>query len=192
MKIKALLTLVIAFSSVQVFSETAYEIKTSHGTIKIKTFDEQAEESSKNFAKYVEDKFYDGTIFHRVIPGFMIQGGGMTASMEEKKNRPPIKNEAKNKIKNTRGTLAMARTGVVDSATSQFFINLADNEFLNHKSEEQYGYAVFGEVTSGMDVVDKIAKEKTGDKNGHQNVPLKPVTIKSIKKLGDKAKKKKG
>lgn len=180
---KLILTVFLVIAGFFAQAETNYEIKTSEGSFKIKTYDDRAEESSKNFKKYVEDKFYDGTIFHRVIPGFMVQGGGMTPDMTEKKTRPPIKNEAKNKVKNTRGTLAMARTGIVDSATSQFFVNLVDNEFLDHKSENQYGYAVFGEVTSGMDVIDKIAKLKTEDKSGHQNVPKKPVIIQSIKKV---------
>ena len=133
--------------------------------------------------EYVNSKFYDGLVFHRVIPGFMIQGGGMTSDMKEKETRSPIKIESDNGLKNTRGTLAMARTQVPDSATSQFFINLVDNPFLDFKAKTVagYGYAVFGKVTKGMDVVDKIAKVQTGTKGFHQDVPLTPVTIKSIR-----------
>ena len=133
--------------------------------------------------EYVNSKFYDGLIFHRVIPGFMIQGGGMTSDMKEKATRNPIKIESDNGLKNMRGTLAMARTQVPDSATSQFFINLVDNPFLDFKAKTTagYGYAVFGKVTKGMDIVDSIAKVKTGTKGFHQDVPLTPVIIKSIR-----------
>lgn len=168
-----------------IFAATSYEIKTTMGTIEIELEDEKAPISTKNFEKYVEDKYYDGTIFHRVIDGFMIQGGGMTADMKEKKPRPPIENEAKkSKLKNKRGTLAMARTNDINSATSQFFINVKDNEFLDHQSEKQFGYAVFGKVTKGMDVVDKIKSVKTGEKNEMKDVPVEPVSIESIKKVG--------
>jgi cyclophilin family peptidyl-prolyl cis-trans isomerase len=128
---------------------------------------------------------YDGTIFHRVIPGFMIQGGGMEPGMAEKDTHEPIKNEAKNGLKNDRGTLAMARTNVVDSATGQFFINLKDNDFLNHQPgpASAYGYAVFGKVTEGMDVIDKIAKVKTGVRRPHADVPLEDVVITSVRRI---------
>lgn len=151
-------------------------IKTSHGDIGVELLDEKAPISCENFRQYVADKHFDGTIFHRVIPNFMIQGGGMDETMSPKPTRDPIKNEADNGEKNLRGTLAMARTGVVDSATSQFFINLKDNDFLDHGGRD-FGYAVFAKVSSGMDVVDTIAGVATGNKGGHQDVPLDAVTI---------------
>jgi cyclophilin family peptidyl-prolyl cis-trans isomerase len=151
-------------------------IKTSHGDITVELFEEQAPISSENFRRYANDGHFDGTIFHRVIPNFMIQGGGMDESMNGKPTRDPIKNEAKNGESNLRGTLAMARTGVVDSATSQFFINLKDNDFLNNSARD-FGYAVFGRVSDGMDVVDTIAAVPTGNRDGHQDVPLDAVTI---------------
>jgi cyclophilin family peptidyl-prolyl cis-trans isomerase len=139
-------------------------------------YQKEAPISVENFLRYVDDKHFDGTIFHRVIPGFMIQGGGLTADMASKKTRQPIKNEATNGMKNERGSLSMARTNDVNSATSQFFVNLKDNEFLDHKPGS-YGYAVFGRVIEGMDVVDKIAAVKTGGRKGHQDVPVEDVTI---------------
>ena len=151
-------------------------IKTSHGDISVELFEEQAPISCENFRQYVTDGHFNGTIFHRVIPNFMIQGGGMDADMNDKPTRDPIKNEADNGVKNERGTLAMARTGVVDSATSQFFINLRDNDFLNHGGRD-FGYAVFGKVADGMDVVDAIAAVPTGNSGFHQDVPLETVTI---------------
>lgn len=151
-------------------------IKTSHGNISVELFEEKAPVSCENFRQYVADGHFNGTIFHRVIPNFMIQGGGMDADMNSKPTRDPIKNEADNGEGNARGTLAMARTNVVDSATSQFFINLRDNDFLNHGGRD-FGYAVFGRVTDGMDVVDAIAAVATGNSGGHQDVPLEPVTI---------------
>lgn len=157
-------------------------IETSLGNIEVELNAEKAPISVANFLKYVDKKHYDGLIFHRVIKDFMIQGGGMNEKMEEKKNDAPIKNEATNGLKNDRGTLAMARTSVVDSATSQFFINTVDNGFLNHTSPDPrgYGYAVFGKVTSGMDVVDKIRAVPTGSSMGMADVPKTPVVIKSI------------
>jgi cyclophilin family peptidyl-prolyl cis-trans isomerase len=134
-------------------------------------------------SRYVTDGYFEETIFHRVIPNFMIQGGGLTADMSRKKTRAPIKNEAANGEKNVRGTLAMARTGDVDSATSQFFINLQDNAFLDH-SDRDYGYAVFAIVADGMDVVDKIAALPTGNSGGHQDVPSEPVTIVAVRAEG--------
>jgi peptidyl-prolyl cis-trans isomerase A (cyclophilin A) len=154
---------------------------TSLGEITIELNTEKAPISVKNFLDYVDDGFYDGTIFHRVIPNFMIQCGGMDAEMAEKDNNKPIKNEADNGLKNVRGTLAMARTQVVDSATSQFFINLNDNNFLDHGGRD-FGYAVFGKVVDGMDVVDKIAQVETGMSRGHSDVPLAAVLIESIKR----------
>ena len=151
-------------------------IVTNQGDIVVELFEESAPISSENFKQYVTDGFYAETVFHRVIPNFMIQGGGMTANMNRKETRAPIKNEAANGEKNLRGTLAMARTGEVDSATSQFFINLRDNAFLDH-GDRDYGYAVFGRVTDGMDIVDAIAAVNTGTVAGQQDVPLEPVTI---------------
>jgi len=155
------------------------KLETTKGTITVELDAEKAPKTVENFIKYVEDGFYDGIIFHRVIPGFMIQTGGMLPDMSEKPNREAIKNEANNGLKNDRGTLAMARTPNPHSASSQFFINLKDNDFLNFTSESQagWGYAVFGKVIDGMDVVDEIAKVKTGNQAGHQDVPLEPVTI---------------
>lgn len=147
-------------------------IETSKGDIVVELFEEQAPLSSANFMQYASDGFFDNTVFHRVIPNFMIQGGGMTEDMSSKKTRAPIKNEAANGLKNVRGTLAMARTGQVDSATSQFFINVVDNDFLDHKGQSNYGYAVFGRVDSGMDVVDAIAAV---DLNGE--TPVEDVVL---------------
>ena len=151
-------------------------IKTNHGDISVELFDEKAPISCDNFRQYAKDGHFAGTIFHRVIPNFMIQGGGMDENMTSKPTRDPIKNEADNGERNVRGTLAMARTMVVDSATSQFFINLNDNDFLNNGTRD-FGYAVFGKVTDGMDVVDAIAAVPTGNKGGHQDVPNETVHI---------------
>ncbi len=155
-------------------------IVTSQGDIVVELFDESAPISSENFRQYVTDGFYADTVFHRVISNFMIQGGGMTADMNKKETRAPITNEAVNGEKNLRGTLAMARTGEVDSATSQFFINLRDNAFLDH-GDRDYGYAVFARVTDGMDIVDAIAGVNTGTVAGQQDVPLEPVTIVEVR-----------
>ena len=154
-------------------------LKTTHGDIKIELDAEKAPISTENFLQYVQDGHFDGTVFHRVMPGFMIQGGGFTADMNQKPTRGEIKNEATNGLTNERGTLAMARTNVVDSATAQFFINLVDNTSLNHTAatSQGYGYAVFGRVTEGMDVVDQIAQVPTGSSGQHQNVPTEPVVI---------------
>ena len=151
-------------------------IKTNHGDISVELFDEKAPISAENFRQYVTDAHFDGTIFHRVIPNFMIQGGGMDVDMNSRGTRDPIKNEADNGEKNSRGTLAMARTGAVDSATSQFFINLSENNFLDHGGRD-FGYAVFGRVSDGMGVVDTIAAVQTGSQGGHQDVPVETVTI---------------
>jgi len=155
------------------------KIKTTSGDIEIKLYEEEAPISSENFKNYVKDGFFEGTIFHRVIPNFMVQGGGMTENMENKSTNAPIKNEANNGKKNLRGTLAMARTMEIDSATSQFFINLVDNSFLDH-GDRDFGYAVFGEVTDGMDIVDEIASTATGSKMGHQDVPTEPIMITEV------------
>ena len=150
--------------------------ETSLGGFTLELDADKAPETVANFLQYVDDGFFDGLIFHRVIPGFMVQGGGLDASMDQKSGRAPIKNEAKNGLRNDRGTIAMARTNNINSATSQFFINLVDNEFLNH-SPGNYGYAVFGKVIDGMDVVDKIRTAEVSNQGIHQNVPVKPITI---------------
>ena len=157
-------------------------METSKGTITQALDDEKAPETVKNFLQYAKDGHYDGTIFHRVIDGFMIQGGGFTKDMNQKATREPIRNEAMNGLKNKRGTIAMARTMVVDSATSQFFINLVDNDFLDFQNPtpQGFGYAVFGAVTDGMDVVDAIAKAKTGSVGPYQNVPEEAIVIRKV------------
>jgi cyclophilin family peptidyl-prolyl cis-trans isomerase len=160
-------------------------LETDKGKIVIELYPDKAPKTVKNFLDYVDAGQYTNTIFHRVIPGFMIQGGGMTVSMKEKPTRPPIKNEADNGLKNERGTLAMARTQVPDSATAQFFINTVDNDFLNFKdkSVQGWGYTVFAKVTEGMDVVDAISKVKTGNRGGHQDVPVDTVVIIKAERL---------
>lgn len=155
-------------------------IVTTLGDIAIELFEDTAPISSANFKQYAVDGHFADTIFHRVIPNFMIQGGGMASDMSPKPTRAPIKNEADNGQKNLRGTLAMARTSQVDSATSQFFVNLRDNDFLDHGSRD-FGYAVFGKVVDGMDVVDAIARVETGNRAGHQDVPLEPITILEVR-----------
>ena len=157
-------------------------METSMGTITLELDDAKAPETVANFVQYAKDGHYDGTIFHRVIDGFMIQGGGFTKNMNQKETREPIRNEAMNGLKNLRGTIAMARTMVVDSATSQFFINLVDNSFLDFQNPtpQGFGYAVFGKVVDGMDVVDQIAKVKTGFSGPHQNVPEEAIVIKKV------------
>ncbi len=164
------------------------EMQTSHGTIEIELFEDKAPLSTKNFLQYVDDKFYDNTVFHRVISTFMVQGGGFTEKMEQKKTRATIKNEATNGLKNETGTLAMARTPDPHSASSQFFINVVDNSFLDHRdtTDAGYGYAVFGKVKSGMHVVNRIKEVRTGNRAGHQNVPMDTVLIKSISRKAKK------
>jgi cyclophilin family peptidyl-prolyl cis-trans isomerase len=159
-------------------------METSMGKVEIELDGEKAPISTKNFLRYADENFYAGTIFHRVIKDFMIQGGGFTKDMNQKPVHDPIKNEAANGLKNTRGTLAMARTSVVDSATAQFFINTVDNSFLNYSSPDPrgYGYAVFGHVISGMDVVDKIRAAATTTKSGMGDVPVEAIEIKSMKR----------
>jgi peptidyl-prolyl cis-trans isomerase A (cyclophilin A) len=154
-------------------------LATSLGDITVQLDPEKAPKTVANFLDYVKSGHYDGTVFHRVMDGFMIQGGGFTADMAQKPTRAPIPLEAKNGLKNERGTVAMARTAVADSATSQFFINVVDNSRLDYPSPDGNGYAVFGRVVAGMDVVDKIRKVETGSKGGHQNVPVTPVLIRS-------------
>jgi cyclophilin family peptidyl-prolyl cis-trans isomerase len=160
------------------------EMETSLGTIVLELYPEAAPETVKNFLDYVDSGFYAGTIFHRVIRDFMIQGGGFTKDMRKKKTRPPIKNEAHNRLRNLRGTIAMARTRELHSATAQFFINVQDNRSLDHRSNStaEYGYAVFGRVISGMDVVDKIRKVKTTSKKRYNDVPEEPVVIQSVRR----------
>lgn len=157
------------------------KLETTFGSIEIKLDSTNTPITAENFSNYVKEGFYDGLIFHRVIKGFMIQGGGFNQDMQEKASRPSIKNEADLGGSNLRGTIAMARTPDPDSASSQFFINLADNKFLDHRSKSMdgWGYCVFGEVTSGMEVVDKIAEQATGTRSGHQDVPLENVIITS-------------
>jgi peptidyl-prolyl cis-trans isomerase B (cyclophilin B) len=154
-------------------------LETSHGNIVIELDADKAPETVKNFLSYVNDGFFDGTIFHRVIPNFMIQGGGFTTDMVQKKTEAPIKNEADNGLSNDRGTIAMARTNDPHSATAQFFINHNDNAFLNHSAPtaQGWGYCVFGKVTEGMDTVDAIAAVKTGNDSGHADVPVETVII---------------
>ena len=174
--------------STQIFALSNMQIKTSMGTIDIELYDDKAPISVKNFESYVKSNFYNGTIFHRVIPGFMIQGSGFETNMVEKKTQASIKNESNNGLQNTRGTLAMARTNDPNSATSQFFINLTDNAFLN-KTSSNPGYAVFGKVTKGMEIVDKISKVPTGNYGMHENVPNHPVKIISIQTVNTNVKK---
>jgi peptidyl-prolyl cis-trans isomerase B (cyclophilin B) len=159
-------------------------METSEGTIKIELWPDKAPKTVANFLSYVDEKFYDDTIFHRVIANFMIQGGGFTPDMIQKSTHAPVKNEARADVKNVRGTIAMARTGVVDSATAQFFINTVDNPFLDHAGEtpRSFGYAVFGKVIDGMDVVDKIRKVAIANRGPFENVPVEPVVIKSIRR----------
>ena len=162
------------------------DVKTSMGNIRVELYPAKAPKSVENFLQYVKDGHYNGTIFHRVIPGFMVQGGGMTADMAQKPTRAPIPIESKNGLKNDVGWLAMARTSDPNSATSQFFINVNDNGFLNYPGQDGNGYTVFGKVVDGMDVVNKIVAVPTGNKGMHQNVPQKPVVIESITVVGAK------
>jgi peptidyl-prolyl cis-trans isomerase B (cyclophilin B) len=190
MKIKlivlaTLVTWAIAGISMAAAANPKVEMETSKGKIVIELFPEKAPETVKNFLNYVEAKFYDGTIFHRVIPNFMIQGGGFTSDMKTKSAGAPIKNEADNGLKNERGTIAMARTGDPHSATAQFFINAVNNDFLNHKSKTQqgWGYVVFGKVITGMDVVDAISAVKTVTRGSYRDVPAETIEIRSARVL---------
>jgi cyclophilin family peptidyl-prolyl cis-trans isomerase len=157
------------------------QFKTSQGEFTVELYPREAPITVENFLQYVTDGFFDGTIFHRVVPGFVIQGGGLTPGMEAKQTRAPITNEARNGLRNERGTLSMARTNDVNSATSQFFVNLKDNAFLDNKPGN-FGYAVFGKVTAGMDVIDKIAKVRTGRVKGYDDAPLDTVAIESARR----------
>jgi peptidyl-prolyl cis-trans isomerase A (cyclophilin A) len=162
------------------------DLKTSAGTIRLELYPAKAPKSVENFLQYVRDGHYDGTIFHRVIPGFMVQGGGMTKDMAQKKTRAPIPIESKNGLKNELGTVAMARTSDPNSATSQFFINVNNNGFLDYPGADGHGYTVFGKVVGGMDVVNKIVAVPTGNQGMHQNVPRTPVIIESASVVGGK------
>ncbi len=160
---------------------------TTVGPITLELDTDNAPKTVDNFLSYVADGFYDGTIFHRVIDNFMIQGGGFTADMEQKDTKAPVENEANNGLRNNRGTIAMARTQDPHSATAQFFINVQDNDFLNHTGEniQGWGYAVFGKVTDGEDVLDKIRCVQTGGQGGHQDVPIEPIIIESVTLIGE-------
>ena len=182
-KLLAMLTLLpVLVSGVQA-EPVNVEMETSMGTISLELDQDKAPDTVANFLQYVDDEYYNGTIFHRVIKNFMIQGGGLTADMNKKETRKPVKNEAKNGLKNVRGSIAMARTNTPHSATSQFFINHKDNANLDYPNPDGWGYAVFGRVTSGMDVVDAIADSPTGVRNGRRDVPTEVITIISIKRL---------
>ncbi len=180
----ALLTAPLALSA-----NPKVELKTTMGSVVIELYPENAPKTVENFLQYVKDGFYDGTIFHRVMPGFMAQGGGFTRSMQEKKTRPAIRNEAGNGLRNAVGTVAMARTKDPHSATAQFFVNVAENDFLDFKSADEagYGYTVFGRVATGMDVVQKMVKVPTTTVGQHQNVPRQPVIIESARLLSEAA-----
>ncbi len=156
--------------------------ETSLGSFTVELDTKSAPVSSENFLRYVDDGHFDGTVFHRVIPGFMIQGGGFAADMSQKPTRKPIANEAANGLRNRRGSLAMARTNDINSATAQFFVNLVDNDFLDHRPGN-FGYAVFGHVTEGMDVIDRIAAVKTGRRQGHDDVPVEPVVVTAARRV---------
>lgn len=162
-------------------------LKTSLGDITIELFEKEAPLSTKNFIEYAESGHYDGTIFHRIIDGFMIQGGGFSADMRQKKTNAPIKNESSNGLENKKYTLAMARTSAPDSATSQFFINTVDNDFLDRKkARDGVGYAVFGKVVDGIEVVDKMSRVKTTTKSGMQDVPVETISIEKVERVKDK------
>jgi cyclophilin family peptidyl-prolyl cis-trans isomerase len=185
------LPLVLAAAHAALAADPRVELRTNQGTIVIELYPGKSPKTVANFLQYVKDGHYDGTVFHRVIPGFMIQGGGLDKELREKPTRAPVENEAANGLKNDYGTLAMARTPDPNSAKGQFFINVKDNAFLNFRepTPQGYGYAVFGKVVSGMDVVEKIARVPTGDARGHQNVPRDPVIIESATVVAAAAKK---
>lgn len=181
-----LLILLVCATVVPALAKEVVVIETNKGEIKVELDEVKAPISVKNFLSYVDKGYYKETIFHRVIANFMIQGGGLNEELQPKPpSNAPIKNEAGNGLKNVRGTIAMARTGIVDSATSQFFINLVDNDFLNHKDESSsgFGYAVFGKVIDGMDVVDKIGAGATGMRNRFRDVPVETVVIKDVRRV---------
>jgi len=185
--ILSILGLLIALPTLNQADQTNPKVimKTGKGDITIELYADKAPITVKNFLSYVDEKFYDGTIFHRVIKGFMIQGGGLTPDLQKKSTKPPIKNEATNGLKNKKGTIAMARTPVIDSATCQFFINHVDSSFLDHRDNtpEGFGYCVFGKVIKGLDVVDAIANVKTMSRRGQMNVPSETITIISIHRI---------
>lgn len=178
----ALCSLTVVAPAALAVGVTHVMLTTSAGNIELALDSQKAPVSTKNFIDYVNSGYYNNTVFHRVIPGFMVQGGGFTADMQQKTAKAPIKNEADNGLRNLRGTISMARTADKDSATSQFFLNVADNAFLDH-GQRDFGYAVFGKVVKGMDVVDKIAQAPTGNVGPYQNVPSKPIVILSAKVL---------
>jgi peptidyl-prolyl cis-trans isomerase A (cyclophilin A) len=156
--------------------------ETSHGAFTVELFPKEAPQTVENFLRYVDEGHYDGTVFHRIVPGFVIQGGGLSGDFSNRKTRAPVRNEAHNGLKNLRGTLSMARTSDIHSATSQFFVNLADNAFLDHGPRD-YGYAVFARVSDGMDVIDRIAGVRTGTRKGYQDAPLEDVVIMSARRV---------
>lgn len=180
------LLLALMFAPAALAANPKVEMKTTLGTIVIELYPENAPKTVENFLQYVKDGFYDGTIFHRVIPGFMAQGGGFTPNLQLKPTRPAIRNEAGNGLRNATGTVAMARTADPHSATAQFFINVAENDFLDFKSADDkgYGYTVFGRVSSGMDVVQKMIQVPTATAGPHQNVPRQPIIIERARLLG--------
>lgn len=183
MKLKTLFIGILVFCGISLYAANPVVVmKTSMGDVEIELYPDKAPATVTNFLSYVDKKFYNGTIFHRVIGNFMIQGGGFTRGMNQKATSSPVKNEAGNKLSNTRGTIAMARTQDPHSATAQFFINVVDNRFLDYRSPapEEFGYCVFGRVTKGMDVVDKIRSVETGNRGMFQNVPVSDVVIISI------------
>ena len=177
---KLLATLSLLFSTTVFAANPQVEMKTSFGTITLELYSDKAPKTVENFLQYAKEGHFKGTVFHRVIPGFMIQGGGFDKTLRQKPTRPPIENEAINGLKNGIGTIAMARTSDPHSASAQFFINVADNAALNH-APTNFGYAVFGKVTKGMDVINKIVVVPTGNRGGHQNVPMEEVMIEDVK-----------
>lgn len=185
---KKLLVLLCAFclSLPALAANPLVELKTNQGLIVLELDAVKAPKTTENFLQYVKDGFYNGTVFHRVIDNFMIQGGGFEAGMKEKSTRAPIQNEAKNGLKNVAGSIAMARTADPHSASAQFFINLVDNTALNYPSRDGWGYAVFGKVVQGLEIVQKIGKVATGNANGHQNVPTTPIIVESATLLPEK------
>lgn len=170
-----------AYASLGLAANPIVEMRTNQGTIELELFEDKAPKSVANFLEYVRSGHYDGTVFHRVISGFMIQGGGFDGNLRQKPTRPPIENEAKNGLRNEAGTIAMARTSNPHSASAQFFINLVANTFLDHPGQDGWGYAVFGKVTKGFDVVEKIGRTPTGIAGGMRDVPQQPVTIESVR-----------
>ena len=192
MSVKVLILCFVVFSVVAGTARAAnpvVAVETNHGTFKIELFEDKAPGTVKNFLKYAEDKHYDGTVFHRVISDFMIQGGGFEPGMKEKKSREAIKNESSNGLSNLKGTIAMARTGEPDSATAQWYVNVKDNTFLDKaKARDGVGYCVFGRIIEGLDVVDKIKGVDTGTAKGFENVPTTDVVIKSVKVVKEEKK----